>query len=47
MAWWARGDPMVTWEEFAAAAPELAEVGRSLLFQFKVGFAFVPAAAAR
>lgn len=41
MAWWARGDPMVTWEEFAAAAPELAEVGRSLLFQFKVGLGFL------
>ena len=31
---------MVTWKEFAAAEPELADVGRSLLFQFKVGLAF-------
>ena len=32
---------MVTWKEFAAAEPELANVGRSLLFQFKVGLAFL------
>ena len=31
---------MVTWKEFAATEPDLAEVGRSLLFQFKVGLAF-------
>ena len=32
---------MVTWKEFAAAEPDLAEVGRSLLFQFNVGLAFL------
>jgi hypothetical protein len=32
---------MVTWREFALAAPDLAEVGRGLLFQFKVGLAFL------
>jgi len=32
---------MVTWKEFAAAEPELADVGRALLFQFGVGLAFV------
>jgi hypothetical protein len=32
---------MVTWREFAAAEPDLADVGRSLLFQFKVGLAFL------
>jgi hypothetical protein len=32
---------MVTWHEFAAAEPELAEAGRSLLFQFGVGLAFL------
>ncbi len=32
---------MVTWRAFAAAEPDLAEVGRSLLFQFKVGLAFL------
>lgn len=32
---------MVTWQEFAAAEPELAATGRSLLFQFKVGLAFL------
>src|SRR6059036_3704814 len=32
---------MVTWKEFAAAEPDLADVGRSLLFQFKVGLAFI------
>src|SRR2546428_6713712 len=31
---------MVTWKEFAAAAPALAEAGRSLLNQFSVGLAF-------
>jgi hypothetical protein len=32
---------MVTWKEFAAAAPALAEAGRSLLNQFGVGLAFL------
>src|SRR5215813_6521965 len=32
---------MVTWKEFAAAEPEMAEVGRTLLFQFGVGLAFL------
>jgi hypothetical protein len=32
---------MITWKEFAAAEPNLADVGRSLLFQFKVGLAFL------
>lgn len=32
---------MVTWREFAQAAPDLAETGRGLLFQFKVGLAFL------
>ncbi len=32
---------MVTWKEFAAAKPEMAEVGRSLLFQFGVGLGFL------
>src|SRR5438105_14272826 len=32
---------MVTWKEFAAAEPELAETGRSLLVQFGVGLAFL------
>jgi hypothetical protein len=33
---------MVTWNEFAAAEPELAQAGRSLLFQFGgVGLAFL------
>ena len=33
---------MVTWKEFAAGAPELAEAGRSLLFRFGgVGLAFL------
>src|SRR5438132_8471998 len=35
---------MVTWKEFATAEPDLAEVGRSLLFQFKVGLAFLATA---
>lgn len=35
---------MVTWREFAVAAPELAATGRSLLFQFGgVGLAFLAA----
>jgi ribosomal protein S18 acetylase RimI-like enzyme len=37
----ARGDRMVTWKEFAAAEPTLAETGRSLLTQFGVGLAFL------
>jgi len=32
---------MVTWKDFAAAAPELAEAGRALLNQFGVGLAFL------
>ena len=32
---------MVKWKEFSAAEPDLAEIGRSLLFQFKVGLAFL------
>ena len=32
---------MLTWKEFAATEPALADVGRSLLFQFKVGLAFL------
>jgi hypothetical protein len=32
---------MVTWKELAAAEPDLADVGRTLLFQFKVGLAFL------
>ena len=32
---------MVMWSAFASAAPELASIGRSLLFQFKVGLAFL------
>ena len=32
---------MVRWKEFAAAEPDLADIGRSLLFQFKVGLAFL------
>lgn len=32
---------MVTWKEFAAAEPDLADVGRALLFQFGVGLAFL------
>ena len=32
---------MVTWREFALAAPDLAEAGRRLLFQHKVGLAFL------
>ncbi|MCI0547875.1 MAG: pyridoxamine 5'-phosphate oxidase family protein [Candidatus Rokubacteria bacterium] len=37
---------MVTWKEFAAAAPDLAQVGRSLLDQFGVGLAFLATARA-
>jgi hypothetical protein len=32
---------MVTWKDFAAAAPELAGAGRALLNQFGVGLAFL------
>ena len=32
---------MVTWTKFAAAAPELAQAGRSQLSQFGVGLAFL------
>src|SRR5207247_3049606 len=32
----------VTWRDFAAAEPELAAAGRSLLHQFGVGLAFLP-----
>jgi hypothetical protein len=32
---------MVTWKQFATAEPDLADTGRSLLFQFKVGLAFL------
>ena len=32
---------MVTWKELAAAEPDLADVGGLLLFQFKVGLAFL------
>ena len=32
---------MVSWQEFAAAAPKLAETGRALFFQFNVGLAFL------
>ena len=32
---------MVTWREFSGAAPDLAGAGRDLLFQFKVGLAFL------
>jgi hypothetical protein len=32
---------MVSWQGFAAAAPELAELGRGLLTQFGVGLAFL------
>ena len=32
---------MLTWKEFSAAEPALADTGRSLLFQFKVGLAFL------
>ena len=32
---------MVTWPQFAASAPDLAEAGRSLLNQFGVGLAFL------
>jgi hypothetical protein len=35
---------MVTWKEFAVTEPDLAAVGRSLLFQFKVGLAFLATA---
>jgi hypothetical protein len=32
---------MVTWKEFTVAAPELADAGRALLNQFRVGLAFL------
>jgi hypothetical protein len=32
---------MVTWKEFAAGEPNLAEIGCSLLFQHQVGLAFL------
>ena len=32
---------MVGWKEFAGAEPDLADVGRALLFQFSVGLAFL------
>ena len=32
---------MVTWKELAVAEPGLTDVGRSLLFQFNVGLAFL------
>jgi hypothetical protein len=32
---------MVTWQAFAAAEPDLAAAGRALMFQFKVGLAFL------
>jgi Pyridoxamine 5'-phosphate oxidase len=32
---------MVTWKEFAVAAPELARAGRALIYQFQVGLAFL------
>src|SRR5216684_6663539 len=35
---------MVTWKEFAGADPELAETGRSLLYQFGMGLAFLATA---
>ena len=32
---------MVTWKEFAAARPDLAEIGARLLYQYEVGYAFL------
>lgn len=32
---------MITWAEFVAAAPDMADAGRSLLTQFGVGLAFL------
>jgi len=32
---------MVTWEEFAVAAPDFAAVGKRLLYQYEVGYAFL------
>ena len=32
---------MITWREFAAERPDLAEAGRGLLYQFGVGLAFL------
>jgi len=36
-----KGNKMVPWNEFVAAAPELAATGEDLLFQFGVGLAFL------
>ena len=32
---------MVTWSEFAKARPDLAAIGQRLLYQYKVGYAFL------
>lgn len=32
---------MVTWKEFATARPDLAAIGQRLLYQYKVGYAFL------
>jgi len=32
---------MVTWKEFAEARPDLAEIGKRLLYQYTVGYAFL------
>ena len=32
---------MATWKEFAADRPDLAAIGERLLYQYKVGFAFL------
>lgn len=32
---------MVTWEEFAQATPDLAAVGKRLLYQYPVGYAYL------
>ncbi len=32
---------MLTWQEFAAVRPDLAEVGHDLLYQFGIGLAFL------
>ena len=37
---------MVTWSDFATAAPELAEVGRKQLYQWDIGLAFLASPAA-
>jgi hypothetical protein len=37
-----KGDEfMVAWKEFAAARPDLAAIGKRLLYQYKVGYAFL------